>query len=205
MKTKDYLLYLISSILNIITFTLCSLIFFARKLPVFFAISIICALCTMLMLYLCIKEIRTRDSDFIQMSNTNIISESVQKGTLYRYGFDRHDKANKICAVLKYLSLTHPNLQMPELRGIFEQKFAANLLTEIILNSCWYKDSVTIKSELSFFSKDDYTYTFSKFLTLYDELSEYIKKANVHLTIESFSSNYDGGYYGEIYDNAQYK
>lgn len=139
------------------------------------------------------------------MSNTNIISKSVQKGTLYRYGFDRHNTANKICTVLKYISLTHPQLQMPKLRGIFEQNFAANLLTEIILNSRWYKDSVTTGNELSFFSKDDYTYTFNKFLTLYDELSEYIKKVNVHLTIESFSSNYDGGYYGEIYDNANYK
>lgn len=127
------------------------------------------------------------------------------KETLYRYGFDIAYKANKICTVLKYISLTHPNLQMPELRGIFEQNFAANLLTEIILNSRWYKDSVTIKNELSFFSKDDYTYTFNKFLTLYDKLSEYIKKVNIHLTIESFSSNYDGGYYGEIYDNANYK
>ncbi|MCR5252611.1 MAG: hypothetical protein K6C98_02725 [Treponema sp.] len=137
------------------------------------------------------------------MNNTDSLNESVTKGTLYRYGFDRHNTANKICAVLKYLFLTHPNLQMPELRGIFEQKFAANLLTEIILNSRWYKDSVTIVDELSFFSKDDYTYTFNKFLTLYDELSEYIKKVNVNLSIESFSSNYDGGYYGEIYDNAK--
>ena len=40
--------------------------------------------------------------------------------------------------------------------------------------------------------------------TLYDELSEYIKKVNVHLSIESFSSNYHGSYYGEIYDNANY-
>lgn len=138
------------------------------------------------------------------MNNTDSVNESVTKGTLYRYGFDRHDKANKICTVLKYLSLTHPNLQMPELRGIFEQNFAANLLTEIILNSRWYKDSVTTENELSFFSKDDYTYIFNKFLTLYDELSEYIKKVNVHLTIESFSSNYYGGYYSEIYDNANY-
>lgn len=137
--------------------------------------------------------------------NKDTLNESVTKRTLYRYGFDRHDKANKICTVLKYISLTHPNLQMPELRGIFEQNFAANLLTEIILNSRWYKDSVTVGNELSFFSKDDYTYTFNKFLTLYDELSEYIKKVNVHLTIESFSSNYKGGYYGEIYDNANYK
>lgn len=139
------------------------------------------------------------------MNNTHSLNESVTKETLYRYGFDKHDKANKICTVLKYISLTHPKLQMPELRGIFEQNFAANLLTEIILNSRWYKDSVTTGNELSFFSKDDYTYTFNKFLTLYDELSEYIKKVNVHLTIESFSSNYDGGYYGEIYDNANYK
>lgn len=139
------------------------------------------------------------------MNNTDSLNESVTKGTLYRYGFDRHDKANKICTVLKYISLTHPNLQMPELRGIFEQNFAANLLTEIILNSRWYKDSVTTVYELSFFSKDDYTYIFNKFLTLYDVLSEYIKKVNVHLTIESFSSNYYGGYYGEIYDNANYK
>lgn len=138
------------------------------------------------------------------MNNTDSLNESVTKETLYRYGFDRHDKANKICTVLKYISLTHPQLQMPELRGIFEQNFAASLLTEIILNSRWYKDSVTIGNELSFFSKDDYTYTFNKFLTLYDKLSEYIKKVNVHLTIESFSSNYDGGYYGEIYDNANY-
>lgn len=138
------------------------------------------------------------------MNNTYSLNESVTKETLYRYGFDRHDKANKICTVLKYISLTHPNLQMPELKGIFEQNFAASLLTEIILNSRWYKDSVTIGNELSFFSKDDYTYTFNKFLTLYDKLSEYIKKVNVHLTIESFSSNYDGGYYGEIYDNANY-
>ena len=139
------------------------------------------------------------------MNNTNSLNESVTKGTLYHYSFDRHDKANKICAVLKYLSLTHPNLQMPELRGIFEQNFAANLLTEIILNSQWYKDSFTTENKLSFISKDDYTYTFNKFLTLYDELSEYIKKVNIHLTIESFSSNYYGGYYGEIYDNANYK
>ena len=137
--------------------------------------------------------------------NTDSLNESVTKGTLYRYGFDRHDKANKICTVLKYISLTHPQLQMPELRGIFEQNFAASLLTEIILNSRWYKDSVTIVNELSFFSKDDYTYIFNKFLTLYDKLSEYIKKVNVHLIIESFSSNYYGGYYGEIYDNANYK
>ena len=138
------------------------------------------------------------------MNNTESQNESVTKGTLYRYGFDRHDKANKICTVLKYISLTHSQLQMPELRGIFEQNFAASLLTEIILNSRWYKDSVTTENELSFFSKDDYTYIFNKFLTLYDELSEYIKKVNVHLTIESFSSNYYGGYYGEIYDNANY-
>lgn len=136
--------------------------------------------------------------------NKDTLNESVTKGTLYRYSFDRHDKANKICTVLKYISLTHSNLQMPELRGIFEQNFAANLLTEIILNSRWYKDSVTTENKLSFFSKDDYTYIFNKFLTLYDELSEYIKKVNVHLTIESFSSNYYGGYYGEIYDNANY-
>lgn len=139
------------------------------------------------------------------MNNTDSLNDSVTKGTLYRYGFDRHDKANKICTVLKYISLTHSQLQMPELRGIFEQNFAASLLTEIILNSRWYKDSVTTENELSFFSKDDYTYIFNKFLSLYDVLSEYIKKVNVHLTIESFSSNYDGGYYGEIYDNANYK
>ena len=71
MKIKDYLLYLISSILNFITFTLCSLIFLTRKLPVFFAISIICALCTMLIIYLCIKDIviRTRDSDLGENKN----------------------------------------------------------------------------------------------------------------------------------------
>ena len=152
------------------------------------------------------REHLQRNGDRRQnMSNTNIINKSVTKGTLYRYGFDRHDKANKICTVLKYLSLTHPNLQMPELKGIFEQNCAANLLNEIILYSRWYKDSFTINNELSFFSKDDYTYIFNKFLTLYDELSEYIKKVNVHLSIESFSSNYYGGYYGEIYDNANYK
>ncbi len=142
---------------------------------------------------------------FKDSENLNNETKTGTTGTLYRYEFDRHDKANKILAVLKYLSLTHPQLQMPELRGIFEQDFAANLLTEIILNSRWYKDSVTTENELSFFSKDDYTYIFNKFLTLYDKLSEYIKKVNVHLTIESFSSNYYGGYYGEIYDNANYK
>ena len=69
MKTKNYLMYLISYILNFITFTLCSFIFLARKLPVFFAISIICTLCTMLMIYLCIKEIRTRNSDLGENKN----------------------------------------------------------------------------------------------------------------------------------------
>ena len=69
MKTKNYLMYLISYILNFITFTLCSLNFLARQLPVFFAISIICALCTMLMIYLCIKEIRTRNSDLGENKN----------------------------------------------------------------------------------------------------------------------------------------
>ena len=69
MKTKDYLIYLISSILNFITLTLCSLNFLARKLPVLFSISIIFALCTMLMIYLCIKEIKTRDSDLGENKN----------------------------------------------------------------------------------------------------------------------------------------
>lgn len=69
MKTKNYLLNLISLILNFITFTLCSLIFLARKVPVFFFISIICDFCTMLMLYLCIKEIRTRDNDLVENEN----------------------------------------------------------------------------------------------------------------------------------------
>ena len=66
MKAKGYLMYIITSILNFITFTLCSLIFLARKMPVFFAISVFCALlCTMLIIYLCIKiiEIRSRDND----------------------------------------------------------------------------------------------------------------------------------------------
>ena len=69
METKDYLLYLISSIVNFITLTLCSLIFLARKMPVLFAISIICDFCTMLMLHLCIKEMRTRDSDLGENKN----------------------------------------------------------------------------------------------------------------------------------------
>lgn len=63
MKTKDYLMYLILFTMHLITFTLWSLIFLARKMPVFFAISVMCTLCTMLIIYLCIKniEIRTRD------------------------------------------------------------------------------------------------------------------------------------------------
>lgn len=64
MKAKHYLLLsLVFSILSFIAFTLLSLIFLARKMPVFFAISIIGALCAVHMVYLSIKEIRTRDSD----------------------------------------------------------------------------------------------------------------------------------------------
>ena len=79
MKIKDYLLYLISSILNFITFTLCSLIFLTRKLPVFFAISVICVLCTILIIYLCIKNIviRTRDSDLGENKNDTINSNTI--------------------------------------------------------------------------------------------------------------------------------
>lgn len=69
MKTKNYLFNLISCILNFITLTLCSLIFLARKSPVLFSISIICDFCTILILYLCIKKIRTRDSDFGENKN----------------------------------------------------------------------------------------------------------------------------------------
>ena len=64
MKAKHYLLLsLVFSILSFIAFTLLSLIFLARKMPVFFAISIIGALFAVHMVYLSIKEIRTRDSD----------------------------------------------------------------------------------------------------------------------------------------------
>ncbi len=71
MKTKDCLLNLISSILNFVTFTFCSLIFLARKMPVFFALSVICVLCTILMICLCIKniEIRAKDSDLEENKN----------------------------------------------------------------------------------------------------------------------------------------
>lgn len=69
MKTKDYLMYLISYILNFITFTLCSLNFLARKLPVLFAFCVIGDLLIILIIYLCIKEIRTRDSDLEENKN----------------------------------------------------------------------------------------------------------------------------------------
>lgn len=60
---KDYLYYIIIDVLNFITFTLCSLNFLAGKKIVLFAISLICVFFTMFMLCLCIKEIRTKDSD----------------------------------------------------------------------------------------------------------------------------------------------
>ena len=71
MKTKDYLLELISSILNFVTFTFCSLIFLARKMPVFFALSVICVLCTILMICLCIKNIEIRAKDSCLEENKN--------------------------------------------------------------------------------------------------------------------------------------
>ncbi len=65
MKTKDYLMYLIQYTIYLIASIQWSLIFLARKRPVLFAISVICVLYTMLIIYLCIKiiEIRTGDSD----------------------------------------------------------------------------------------------------------------------------------------------
>ena len=66
MKTKDYLMYLIQFTTFLIISIQGSVIFLVRKLPVFFTISVFCALCTILIIYFCIKniEIRTRDSDF---------------------------------------------------------------------------------------------------------------------------------------------
>lgn len=72
MKTKDYLMYLIQFTIYLITSIQWSIIFLVKKLPVFFAISVFCALCTMLIIiYLCIKniEIRTRDSDLGENKN----------------------------------------------------------------------------------------------------------------------------------------
>ena len=71
MKTKDYLMYLIEFILYLISVIEWSIIFLVKKLPVHFAISVFCALCTMLIIYLCIKniEIRTRDSDLGEIKN----------------------------------------------------------------------------------------------------------------------------------------
>lgn len=71
MKTKDYLMYLILFTIYLIMFTLYSLIFLAIKMPVFFAISVICVLCTMFMIQLCIKDIviRIRNSDLGENKN----------------------------------------------------------------------------------------------------------------------------------------
>lgn len=71
MKTKYYLMSLICYTINFIIYTLLSLFFLARKKLVFFALSVACVLCTMLIIYLCIKniELRTRDSDLGENKN----------------------------------------------------------------------------------------------------------------------------------------
>ena len=116
---------------------------------------------------------------------------------------------NKICTVLKYFSLIPPLERIDIFQNTISHNVAFRLLNFILSESEW----VTKEDErqyLNLFRGDfkckipkDYQNLLDYILNNYGDFEEKLKdKTNPKFSLTAFQSNYESGYYGEIYDRA---
>ena len=111
-----------------------------------------------------------------------------------------------LCTMLKYLSLVPPLERIDELKNTIDCKTAGKILYMILLNSEWAakkdeKYCPDFKSSFKCKFKKNWTSLFKNLITSYGKLSENDFIYSNH-TLQNYKSNYESGYYGEVYDRA---
>lgn len=119
------------------------------------------------------------------------------------YYMDRK-KINKICTVLKYLSLIPSLERIDVFKNTISTDAAFKLLNSILSDTEWITEND--ESFLGHFKcriPDDYQNLLDYILNNYVEFEKKFKnKTDPKFSLAAFQSNYEGGYYGEIYDRA---
>ena len=111
--------------------------------------------------------------------------------------FDR-DRINKVCLMLKYMSLKAPFERIECLRNSVSQKIAAEILLTILMDSVWMteKDGNKKTPFVRGFTKCKFDYDWNQ---LFNDLTEAFSVLKKKEKISLYESNYTGGYYGEVY------
>ena len=111
--------------------------------------------------------------------------------------FDR-DRINKVCLMLKYMSLKPPFERIECLRNSVSQKIAAEILLTILMDSAWMteKDGNKETPFVRGFTKCKFDYDWNQ---LFNDLTEAFSVLKKKEEISLYESNYTGGYYGEVY------
>lgn len=128
------------------------------------------------------------------------------------YGIDKRF-FNKICTVLKYMSLESPLARAGFLKdNYFSCENAFNLLNTLITQTEWItrenenREKGLLEGDLMCKLSLDDCELLTYIIKNYDEevFAKEIQKCNSR-TIHNFESNYQGGYFGEIYDRINIK
>ena len=111
--------------------------------------------------------------------------------------FDR-DRINKVCLMLKYMSLTVPLERIDSLKNSVSCKTAGEILHTILMDSVWMteKDGNKETPFIRGFIKCKFDYDWNQ---LFNELTEAFSVLKEKEKISLYESNYTGGYYGEVY------
>lgn len=119
---------------------------------------------------------------------------------------------NKICTVLKYFSLIPPLERIDIFQNTISHDVAFRLLNFILSESEWVTEEDE-RQYLNLFRGDfkckipeDYQNLLDYILNNYGDFEEKLKdKTDRKFSLTAFQSNYEGGYYGEIYDRANFR
>ncbi len=119
------------------------------------------------------------------------------------YYMDR-ERINRICTVLKYLSLIPSLDRIDVFKNTISTDVAFKLLNIILSDTEWIteKDNDFL-GRLKCRIPEDYQNLLDYILNNYGEFEKEFKdKTDPKFSLTAFQSNYEGGYYGEIYDRA---
>ena len=111
--------------------------------------------------------------------------------------FDRY-RINTVCTMLKYMFLTQPLQRIDILKNSVKCNVAGTILNTILMNSEWMlkndgnKNNPFVSGLIKCKFNHDWNKMFDVLCIAYSVLNE---KGNISL----YSSNYTGGYYGEVY------
>lgn len=122
----------------------------------------------------------------------------------YTIFFYERSRIQKICTMLKYMSLTTPLERIDRLKNSVESKTASKILYTILMDSEWMSRKDENKNTPFFPSciKCEFDYNWNH---LFDVLCAAYSELKEKKEFSLYTSNYTGGYYGEVYQSCSSK